>query len=218
MNADERKIRKPTDWGPILAQWCDEKDQTHREKRFHWWLKPQLERYFDVRHEASGLTLRNESPRRIDFLCRAKAPLRHAGFPGLIFGIEAKHPLEWDAAGSRLTKWMAQMVEYRHCKFQTKKGEYSIIPAFILSAPPLSDLLDESPQAIWTSRIEHQLGIGELNFRTRSAYDPQVDFRGDDYEVVLEIRFNHASRTWANTHRKMGHHPGDHIFEKEATS
>jgi len=209
---------KSLDWQSLLAQWSNGKDQTQREKWFGDWLETEMRRYFDMKREADGETLRDKSGVRIDFLCRPKPNLQRLGFPNVFFGIEAKYPLGWGERGcSSITKWIAQMTIYRHSRYLSNEGDYTITPSFILSAPPLSDVLDSLNKHLtprWTNGITHQLGLGELNFRTRARYDPPNDFRGDSYEIVLEIRFN-GGIFWSNTHQKMGSWPGKHIFTKK---
>ena len=204
---------KPSDWRPILAQWASEKDQTHRENRFQEWLHEILRRDFVVQREAWGTYLRKQERRRIDFLCKPRAHLRLMGFPPLIFGIEAKYVLGWEDNKKFMSRWVAQMTRYLHSQFPTRKG--LVYPDFVLSTPPISEVIEPTQESglldgVWSQRICHQVGIGELSFRPRCYYDPPRDQRGEEYTIVLEIRFD--GWWWNNTRPQMGLFPGKHIY------
>lgn len=207
---------KPTAWRPILAQWGLQSDQTHREQSFQAWLAVQLAPYFTVRHECEGRTLRGGEARRIDFLCWPRPSLAaHWGRP-VVFGIECKYPLGW-TGGNAVRQWIGQMVEYRHCAFDTRQGPQ--IPHFILSAPPLLEVVEQEmglgdDLARWTQRIAHECGLGELHFYPRSYESPR-DYAGNMSETILEIRFNGTGCFWSNRRPvpPVSCWPGKHILE-----
>lgn len=205
---------KPADWRPILAQWAGEEDQTHREHRFQEWLLEVLRRDFLVKREVEGTYLRKKEARRIDFLCKPRPHLLFMGFPPLIFGIEAKYVLGWEDDKRFMSRWIAQMNRYLHSQFPTQKG--LVYPDFILSAPPISEVIDPTQRTEWieggwVQRIGHQIGLGELYFRPRCYYDPPRDLRDEEYTVLLEIRFD--GWWWNNTRPQMGLFPGKNICD-----
>ena len=213
------------DWENILRRWRHEPDQTKRELQWKNWLHTQLMPYFHVVREVEGRTLRNSSVVWIDFLCKAQPLLLVTGFPRPVFGIEAKYPLGWGSnegsdVESRCNEWLSQMVRYRHSRFWSKRDqEFSVIPAFILSAPPLTTLL-ESTKKDCLQNFFHKLGIGELHVRLRRAYDLPKALGGFEHEAILSVCFSPGLIFWNNVRGRSGLGIGratwdDHLLELE---
>ena len=208
-------MSKP-DWHGLLGRWLNLEDQTARELQFQNWLHGQLEPYFHLKREVEGLSV-FDTGQRIDFLARARRPLLRGGFTPEVFGIEAKYPLGWTAhTMQHCCRWVGQMSTYATSRFDGKAGPRTIRPAFILSAPPVSDLLEERVNS-WTAHIMHQIRLGELHLRPRRDYDVPLDALDRDYETVFEIRFS-GGIYWRNLTLDTRLHPGNWLIGEQPCS
>ena len=202
-----------TEWHGLLARYLDRPDQTECENAFKAWLHGQIDGYFYSRREVEGHQLRSGEKVIADFVCVARPWMVQRGFTSAPFVIEAKYPLGWDkGAGKKMLAWAGQMIRYRHSKFYSRRTrEFTILPAFVLSAPPLSECDHGLGESL---KLLHHAGVGEMTIRPRKPYDPPEDCIGNpDYETVFGIQMSAGSSYWSNTRGRTKANLGSGVLD-----
>ena len=110
-----------------------------------------LSPYFHYKQEVWGVHLTGRK-KRIDLIIYPNQELLAEGFPPIPVGIEMKTTLLVDGNKKQIVELYKQAIQYRHTKFEMKKG-YEYLPLILVYPPPPHYLRDSSTD--FSSGAEH---------------------------------------------------------------